>query len=80
MFASVLIVFICKTCIFFPETDVDGNESIDCLEFIPATMHRHRFEHDNHLCKTLQYFDKHNSGQVLQNWYFGVNNRSADNK
>ena len=80
MFASVLIVSICKTCIFFLEADVDEHGSIDCLEFILSIMHRHRLKHGNHLCKALQYFDKDNSGRVLQNWYFDVNNGSADNK
>ncbi|KAG5039067.1 hypothetical protein JHK86_019907 [Glycine max] len=42
--------------------DVDGNGSIDYLEFISATMHRHRLERDEHLYKAFQYFDKDNSG------------------
>nr|CAB3458088.1 unnamed protein product [Digitaria exilis] len=42
--------------------DVDGNGSIDYVEFITATMHRHRLERDEHLFKAFQYFDKDNSG------------------
>jgi len=46
----------------FSQADVDGNGSIDYLEFISATMHRHRLERDEHLYKAFQYFDKDNSG------------------
>ncbi|XP_050894725.1 calcium-dependent protein kinase 2 [Lathyrus oleraceus] len=42
--------------------DVDGNGSIDYLEFISPTMHMHRLERDEHLYKAFQYFDKDNSG------------------
>jgi calcium-dependent protein kinase len=42
--------------------DVDGNGSIDYVEFITATMHRHKLERDEHLFKAFQYFDKDNSG------------------
>lgn len=55
----------------FSQADVDGNGSIDYLEFISATMHRHRLERDEHLYKAFQYFDKDNSGWVLQDWYLG---------
>ncbi|KAK7287509.1 hypothetical protein RIF29_00790 [Crotalaria pallida] len=41
--------------------DVDGNRSIDYIEFISATMHRHRLERDEHLYKAFQYFDKDSS-------------------
>ncbi|CAK8564378.1 unnamed protein product [Lathyrus sativus] len=46
--------------------DVDGNGSIDYLEFISATMHRHRLERDEHLYKAFQYFDKDNSGHITR--------------
>ncbi|QCD79735.1 calcium-dependent protein kinase 2-like [Vigna unguiculata] len=46
--------------------DVDGNGSIDYLEFISATMHRHRLERDEHLYKAFQYFDKDNSGYITR--------------
>lgn len=46
------------------QADVDGNGSIDYIEFITATMHRHRLERDEHLHKAFQYFDKDNSGRV----------------
>lgn len=44
------------------QADVDGNGSIDYIEFISATMHRHRLERDDHLYKVFQYFDKDSSG------------------
>ncbi|CAI0437227.1 unnamed protein product [Linum tenue] len=44
--------------------DVDGNGTIDYIEFITATMHRHRLERDEHLFKAFQYFDKDSSGYV----------------
>ncbi|KAG8385738.1 hypothetical protein BUALT_Bualt03G0076400 [Buddleja alternifolia] len=44
--------------------DVDGNGTIDYLEFITATMHRHRLEKDEHLFKAFQFFDKDSSGYI----------------
>ncbi|XP_039053724.1 calcium-dependent protein kinase 33-like [Hibiscus syriacus] len=44
--------------------DVDGNGTIDYIEFISATMHRHRLERDEHLYKAFQHFDKDNSGFI----------------
>ena len=41
---------------------MDGNGTIDYIEFITATMHRHRLERDEHLYKAFQHFDKDNSG------------------
>lgn len=46
--------------------DVDGNGTIDYIEFITATMHRHRLERDEHLFKAFQYFDKDNSGFITR--------------
>ncbi|KAK7276842.1 hypothetical protein RIF29_17988 [Crotalaria pallida] len=46
--------------------DVDGNGTIDYIEFITATMHRHRLERDEHLYKAFQYFDKDNSGFITR--------------
>ncbi|KAK9133424.1 hypothetical protein Scep_012952 [Stephania cephalantha] len=46
--------------------DVDGNGSIDYIEFITATMHRHRLERDEHLYNAFQYFDKDNSGFITR--------------
>ncbi|KAK9155719.1 hypothetical protein Sjap_003199 [Stephania japonica] len=46
--------------------DVDGNGSIDYIEFITATMHRHRLERDEHLYNAFQYFDKDNSGFITK--------------
>ncbi|XP_078168299.1 calcium-dependent protein kinase 1-like isoform X2 [Carex rostrata] len=44
--------------------DVDGNGSIDYLEFISATMHMNRFEKDEHIFKAFEYFDQDNSGYI----------------
>ena len=48
-------------CLGF-QADVDGDGTIDYIEFISATMHRHRLERDDHLYKAFQYFDKDSSG------------------
>lgn len=44
------------------QADVDGNGTIDYVEFITATMHRHKLERDEHLYKAFSYFDKDSSG------------------
>lgn len=44
------------------QADVDGNGTIDHIEFISATMHRHKLERDEHLYSAFQYFDKDGSG------------------
>nr|P28582.2 RecName: Full=Calcium-dependent protein kinase; Short=CDPK [Daucus carota]CAA39936.1 calcium- dependent protein kinase [Daucus carota] len=44
--------------------DVDGNGTIDYLEFITATMHRHKLESYEH--QAFQYFDKDNSGFITK--------------
>ncbi|GMI72273.1 calcium-dependent protein kinase 21 [Hibiscus trionum] len=44
--------------------DVDGNGTIDYIEFISATMHRYRLERGEDLYKAFQYFDKDNSGFI----------------
>lgn len=44
--------------------DVDGNGTIDYIEFITATMHRHKIEKDEHLFKAFRYFDKDESGFI----------------
>ena len=41
---------------------MDGNGTIDYIEFITATMHRHRLEREEHLFKAFQYFDADSSG------------------
>ncbi|KAK9740068.1 hypothetical protein RND81_03G008900 [Saponaria officinalis] len=46
--------------------DVDKNGSIDYMEFITATMHRHRLDKDENLYKTFQFFDKDNSGYITK--------------
>lgn len=44
------------------QADVDGNGSIDYIEFITATMHMNRVEREDHLFKAFEYFDKDKSG------------------
>jgi calcium-dependent protein kinase len=46
--------------------DVDGNGTIDYVEFITATMHRHKLERDEHLFKAFLHFDKDNSGFITR--------------
>nr|GLL28763.1 calcium-dependent protein kinase-like [Ipomoea trifida] len=46
--------------------DVDGNGTIDYIEFITATMHRHRLERDEHLYKAFQHFDTDHSGFITR--------------
>ncbi|XP_075481431.1 calcium-dependent protein kinase 2-like [Primulina tabacum] len=46
--------------------DVDGNGTIDYIEFITATMHRHRLEREENLYKAFQHFDKDNSGFITR--------------
>lgn len=41
---------------------MDGNGSIDYLEFITATMHMNKMEKEDHLFKAFEYFDKDKSG------------------
>ncbi|KAJ7952234.1 putative Calcium-dependent protein kinase [Quillaja saponaria] len=44
--------------------DVDGNGTIDYIEFITATMHLNRVEKEDHLYKAFGYFDKDKSGYI----------------
>eukprot|EP01018_Ginkgo_biloba_P008955 Gb_00926 [translate_table: standard] len=46
--------------------DVDGNGTIDYIEFITATMHMNRIEREDHLYTAFQYFDKDNSGYITR--------------
>ncbi|CAN0847951.1 Calcium-dependent protein kinase 29 [Linum grandiflorum] len=46
--------------------DVDKNGTIDYVEFVTATMHRHRLEKEEHLFQAFQYFDKDNSGFITR--------------
>lgn len=46
--------------------DVDNNGSIDYIEFITATMHRHRLDKDENLYKAFLYFDKDHSGFITR--------------
>ncbi|KAF7815829.1 calcium-dependent protein kinase 2-like [Senna tora] len=46
--------------------DVDGNGTIDYIEFITATMHRHKLERDENLYTAFQHFDTDNSGFITR--------------
>ncbi|THU73429.1 hypothetical protein C4D60_Mb04t22760 [Musa balbisiana] len=46
--------------------DVDKNGTIDYIEFITATMHRHKLEKEEHLLKAFEHFDKDHSGYITR--------------
>jgi len=46
--------------------DVDGNGTIDYLEFVTATMHMNRMDKQDRLFTAFQYFDKDNSGYITK--------------
>ncbi|KAJ7545739.1 hypothetical protein O6H91_08G007800 [Diphasiastrum complanatum] len=46
------------------QADVDGNGTIDYLEFISATMHLNKTKKEDHLISAFQYFDKDKSGYI----------------
>ncbi|KAK7855368.1 calcium-dependent protein kinase 2 [Quercus suber] len=39
----------------FVLADVDGNGTIDYIEFITATMHRHKLEREEHLVQAIKH-------------------------
>ncbi|OMO87356.1 hypothetical protein CCACVL1_09112 [Corchorus capsularis] len=46
--------------------DVDKSGTIDYIEFITATMHRHRLEIEDNIAKAFQYFDQDGSGFITR--------------
>ncbi|CAL9051818.1 unnamed protein product [Musa banksii] len=46
--------------------DVDKNGTIDYIEFMAATMHRHKLEKEEHLLKAFEHFDKDHSGYITR--------------
>ncbi|CAM6108741.1 unnamed protein product [Calypogeia fissa] len=44
--------------------DVDGNGTIDYLEFITATMHLNKVDKEDHLYAAFQHFDQDSSGFI----------------
>jgi calcium-dependent protein kinase len=46
----------------FVQADVDGNGTIDYLEFITATMHLNKIDREDHLYTAFQHFDADGSG------------------
>ncbi|KAI4311990.1 hypothetical protein MLD38_036850 [Melastoma candidum] len=55
-----------KSSNLWMQADVDGNGTIDYIEFISATMHRHKLERDGHLYSAFQYFDKDGIGYITK--------------
>ena len=47
-------------------TDVDGDGTIDYLEFITATMHMNRMDREDHLYTAFQYFVEDSSGYITK--------------
>lgn len=45
---------------------MDGNGTIDYIEFITATMHKHKMERDAHLYKAFQLFNTDKSGYITR--------------
>lgn len=43
---------------------MDGNDTIDYIDFLTATMHDNRMEREDHLYKAFKYFDEDKSGLV----------------
>ncbi|KAK1416462.1 hypothetical protein QVD17_32253 [Tagetes erecta] len=46
--------------------DVDKNGTIDYIEFITATMHRHKLDREENVLKAFQFFDRDNSGFITR--------------
>jgi calcium-dependent protein kinase len=46
--------------------DVNGDGTIDYLEFIIATMHMNRMDREDHLYTAFQYFDKDSNGYITK--------------
>lgn len=61
----------------FLQADVDGDGSIDYIEFITATMHLNRVEREDHLFKAFEYFDKDKSGFVSLSSIYCTRNMSS---
>ncbi|KAF5777688.1 putative protein kinase CAMK-CDPK family [Helianthus annuus] len=46
--------------------DVDKNGTIDYIEFITATMHRHKLDREENLHRAFRFFDKDDSGYITR--------------
>ncbi|CAN6170856.1 unnamed protein product [Urochloa humidicola] len=44
--------------------DIDNNGTIDYIEFIAATLHPNKLEHEEHLQLAFSYFDKDGNGYI----------------
>lgn len=62
MWTALVLFLPCNKRLFSFQADVDGNGTIDYLEFITATMHMNRMDREDHLYKAFEYFDKDKSG------------------
>lgn len=63
--ASPAQVLITESFFFYYQADVDNSGTIDYIEFITATMHRHRLDKEENLHKAFEHFDKDHSGLVF---------------
>lgn len=48
------------------QADADNSGTIDCKEFIAATLHLNKAEKDDHLSAAFSYFDKDGSGYITK--------------
>ncbi|XWS20906.1 hypothetical protein CRYUN_Cryun30bG0009600 [Craigia yunnanensis] len=46
--------------------DVNKSGTLDYIEFVTATMHRHRLEREDNINKAFQFFDKDGSGFITR--------------
>ncbi|KAB2082345.1 hypothetical protein ES319_A05G191700v1 [Gossypium barbadense] len=46
--------------------DVDKSGTIDYIEFVTATMHRHRLDREDNIRKAFNYFDKDSNGFITR--------------
>ncbi|KAL1170140.1 hypothetical protein V6Z11_A05G193700 [Gossypium hirsutum] len=48
------------------KADVDKSGTIDYIEFVTATMHRHRLDREDNIRKAFNYFDKDSNGFITR--------------
>jgi len=58
---KLLTIWACFIC---SQADIDNSGTIDYGEFIAATVHLNKLEHEEHLVAAFQYFDKDRSGYI----------------
>ena len=52
------------SCHTFSQADIDSSGTIDCSEFIAATLHMNKLEREENLVSAFSFFDKDGSGFV----------------